>query len=85
MAKAFRFPFTDQFVEMAGNKGISIMASVVIFTVGPPKLGESIDQWERRADTACSEIVQAIMLAVTARRSVLEAEAQAEADEASHQ
>ena len=85
MDKAFRFPFTEQFVEMAGNKGISIMASVVLFTVGPPHVGESIDQWERRADTACSEIVQAIMLAVTARQAVLEAEAQAESEEASHQ
>jgi len=81
MDKAFRFPFTDQFIELAGPKAISIMASVVLFTVGPPHVGESIDEWERRADTACSEIVQAIMLAVEARRSVMTSAAEDAANE----
>jgi hypothetical protein len=85
MSREYSFPFTEQFIELAGHKGISIMASVVLFTVGPPHVGESIDQWERRADTACSEIMQAIMLAVEARRSVMTSAAEDEVANESRQ
>lgn len=85
MSPEFSFPFSEQLLELAGHKSVAVFSTVLLAMTGPPRDGETVKAWEDRMDSAAAELVQALLLAVDARRSVITAAAEAEADQAVHQ
>lgn len=81
MSAPFQFPFSEQFIGVAGEKAVATFSAILLAMTGPPVDGETIKAWEARMDGAAGELMQAILLAVDARRSVISAAAEAESDQ----
>ena len=85
MNREYSFPFSEQLLELAGQKAVASFSTVLLAMVGPPQVGDTVKAWENRFDICAAELVQAILLAVEARRSVMTSAAEEEAATESRQ